>query len=263
MTPETFQRIYFWEWLHRLWGRMIGAVFAGPLLWFWLRGQIGRERGIKLALIFCLGGLQGFIGWFMVQSGLEVGTSVSPYRLALHLGFALLIYALLLSTAVGTGCSRHGWWSLGALAVTIFFGALVAGLHAGEVYNTWPLMDGQFFPAGALVNPFENAALVQFIHRWLGPLTLIAILSWKDRPKVVAIMAAVQVSLGLATLLGHTQIVTAVLHQAGAVTLLTMVVYALVTPDRTNRSRQTETATPHRQSANTTPPPSNRNELAD
>ena len=99
MVLDEFKHIYFWEWLHRLWGRLIGLVFAMPFIWFLANGRIGRALGIRLAVIFALGGLQGFIGWFMVQSGLAVRTSVSPYRLALHLGFALVIYAAMLWTA--------------------------------------------------------------------------------------------------------------------------------------------------------------------
>ena len=101
MTLAEFKHIYFWEWLHRLWGRLIGVAFALPFVWFLLRRQIGRGLGVRLAVILALGGVQGFIGWFMVQSGLAVRTSVSPYRLALHLGFALLIYAVMLWTALG------------------------------------------------------------------------------------------------------------------------------------------------------------------
>ncbi len=253
MVLEEFKGIYFWEWLHRLWGRLIGFIFALPLVVFYARGQIDRKTALKLVGIFALGGLQGFIGWFMVKSGLEVRTSVSPYRLALHLGFALLVYALILWTALGTmkwnraavsrNIARHGWIALSFLTVTMVWGAFVAGLHAGEAYNTWPLMEGEVLPTGSFtilpkyLNLFENLALVQFIHRWLGPATMLVILTWVYRLRGIKTgkgwlhaldtMAVVQVALGLGTLLTHTNIVLATLHQAGAITLLTLLLVNL------------------------------------
>jgi heme a synthase len=259
MTLDEFKHIYFWEWLHRLWGRLIGAVFFVPFVWFLARGKIAKPLGLRLAAIFALGGLQGFIGWFMVQSGLSVRTSVSPYRLALHLGFALLIYAIMLWTALdllkfriesrdaksATKLRKHGWGVLSVLVITMVWGAFVAGLHAGEAYNTWPLMDGEVLPSAAFTilpkwhNVFENLALVQFIHRWLAPTTMLVILTWviaciphtRDSAKKWLLslggMVLVQVSLGLVTLLTHANIVLATLHQAGAITLLTLLVMNL------------------------------------
>lgn len=256
MTIEEFRNIYFWEWLHRLWGRMTGLAFALPLLYFLARKTIDKKLTLKLAGLFALGGLQGFIGWFMVESGLEIRTSVSPYRLALHLGFALLIYALMLwlaldlrggrRTTAPRGLVRHGWLALALLAVTMTWGAFVAGLHAGSIYNSWPLMDGDFFPSAALtltpkwVNVFENGAFAQFIHRWLAPAAAAAILLWvwrlarfhkheDERRWAMALgaMALFQVSLGLDTLLTHAEVMIATLHQAGAVTLLTLLLVNL------------------------------------
>lgn len=248
MTLAEFQQIFFWEWLHRLWGRLIGVVFVVPLILFWGRGQINRGTGFKLLAIFALGGVQGFIGWIMVQSGLEERTSVSPYRLALHLGFALAIYSALLWSALPgrqtpTPRLRHGWLALGFLALTMVWGAFTAGLQAGTIANTWPLMDGDMLPESATLldplwrNAFENPVLVQFIHRWLGPLTMILLLSWVGRCwrvigarrslTALGIMALLQVGLGLATLLSHVEIVIAVLHQAGAICLLTLLLYNL------------------------------------
>ncbi|MFY9287349.1 MAG: COX15/CtaA family protein [Alphaproteobacteria bacterium] len=251
MTLEEFKGIFFWEWVHRLWGRLIGFVFALPLLVFWLQKKIDNQLALKLFAIFALGGLQGFIGWFMVQSGLELRTSVSPYRLALHLGLALLVYALILWQALRLTTlprhpviwclRRHGWSSLGLLILTILWGALVAGLRAGEAYNTWPLMDGEILPAAAFtllpqwLNIFENLALVQFIHRWLGPLTALAILTWAFRlykldrfwASCLGFMAVLQVVLGISTVLAHAHIVLATLHQAGAIVLLTLLIINL------------------------------------
>jgi cytochrome c oxidase assembly protein subunit 15 len=255
MTLDEFKGIFFWEWLHRLWGRLIGLVFAIPFVWFLIRKQIDRQLGMRLALFFALGGLQGFIGWFMVQSGLAVRTSVSPYRLALHLGFALLIYALMLWTAldllklrtisVSEGLRRHGWVALAFLAVTMVWGAFTAGLHAGEAYNTWPLMEGDMLPDAAFTilpkwhNIFENLALVQFTHRWLAPTTMLIILAWVWRCMVKAkgqtrnwfaalgVMVLLQVALGITTLLTHVNIIIATLHQAGAITLLALLLISL------------------------------------
>ena len=248
MTLEEFKGIFFWEWFHRLWGRLIGLVFFLPLCFFWLRKKIDGKLALKLFGIFALGGLQGFIGWFMVQSGLEVRTSVSPYRLALHLDFALLVYSLVFWTALKLkyalakpskqNTDIYGVIGFCLLLITITWGAFVAGLHAGEAYNTWPLMDGEVIPSAGFtllpkaLNFFENLALVQFIHRWLGPFTMLFILSWvyrqmnvgKDRKLLIALglMAILQVMLGLLTLLSHANIILASLHQAGAITLLTL-----------------------------------------
>jgi cytochrome c oxidase assembly protein subunit 15 len=255
MTLDEFKHIYFWEWLHRLWGRLIGLAFALPFLWFLARKKITRHLAVGLIVIFAIGALQGFIGWFMVQSGLSVRSSVSPYRLALHLGFALLIYAVMLWTALDLLGVKHainnpklrraGWHTLGLLVLTMVWGAFTAGLHAGEAYNTWPLMDGEVIPAAAFtilpkwLNIFENLALVQFIHRWLGPITMIAILGWvwralhsaasPDKAWLYALgaTAILQVALGLATLLTHANIIIATLHQAGAITLLTLLLINL------------------------------------
>jgi cytochrome c oxidase assembly protein subunit 15 len=255
MGLDEFKDLYFWEWLHRFWGRFIGLVFALPFVWFLVKKQLDRKLALRLAVIFALGGLQGFIGWFMVKSGLEVRTSVSPYRLALHLGFALLIYALMFWAALGLldlhrfriskNHARDGWVALAFLVTTMVWGVFVAGLHAGEAYNTWPLMDGNIVPTAAftlrpkMLNIFENLALVQFIHRWLGPTTLIVILAWvyrcarvlkdPDRRWFYALggVALAQVLLGIATLLTHANITIATLHQAGAIMLLPLLLFNL------------------------------------
>lgn len=253
MMLAEFKQIFFWEWLHRLWGRLIGVVFALPFIYFLVSKKIDRRLGLKLIGVLALGALQGFIGWFMVQSGLEVRTSVSPYRLALHLGFALLLYSLLLWIALDLlqirrlklqkAVTQHGWIALGFLVLTMIWGAFVAGLHAGEAYNTWPLMEGEIIPSAAFtlqpkwLNTFENLALVQFIHRWLGPATMLVILAWvwrsvkytadKNWLYALGAMAIAQVALGITTLLTHANIVLATLHQAGAIILLTLVLINL------------------------------------
>ena len=245
MALETFKTLFFWEWLHRLWGRLIGLAFALPLALFLLRRTIGAAWGLRLAAILALGGLQGFVGWFMVQSGLTEGTSVNPLRLALHLDFALLLYALLLWVALPAGpplspsLRRQGWLTLAVLALTLTWGALVAGLQAGTIYTTWPLMDGVLVPAAVTdwPHPLDNPVLAQLVHRWLGPLVLVLVLAWVRRlrragrrgalPLALAAMALVQVGLGVATLLSGAALVMAVLHQAGAVLLLSLLVATL------------------------------------
>ena len=254
MTLDEFKGIYFWEWLHRFWDRLIGIVFALPLLWFAVRKKIDKRLALYLTGILVLGALQGFIGWYMVESGLSVRTSVSQYRLALHLFFALFIYALMLWIALdlygvkltpSTWClRRHGWISLAFLTLTMIWGAFTAGLHAGEAYNTWPLMEGEIIPSAAFtilpkrLNVFQNLALVQFIHRWLGPTTALIILSWvwrlwrkddlnKGWLAALGMMAILQVALGITTVLTHANIVIATIHQVGAITLLTLLLINL------------------------------------
>lgn len=264
MSLAEFKTIFFWEWFHRLWGRLIGLVFALPLLAFWLTGRIRRvahvpHLGWKLAGLLVLGGLQGVMGWVMVQSGLIDRPSVSQYRLAAHLGLAFLIFALLLWLAwrlfedpaapAATPAPRpvrgHLWGTVAIAAVTVLWGALVAGLDAGLAYNSWPLMDGRLLPPEALslapwwLNPVENTAMVQFVHRWLAIVTAAAVLALaftvrrrQAAPRVrrvvdlAATMVVVQVGLGIATLLSQVWIPVAALHQAGALVLIALLMRA-------------------------------------
>ncbi len=182
MTLDQFKTIFWWEWTHRFIARSVGFVVALPLIFFWLSGRL--ERGLKPRLVglLLLGGLQGAIGWWMVASGLADRVSVSQYRLAVHLVTACLIF--LSTMAIARGLAPHsappaerriqlfaGWMVFFVLA-QIYLGALVAGLHAGYSYNTWPLMDGRLVPGDLLAiepawrNFFENPKTVQFIHRW-------------------------------------------------------------------------------------------------
>jgi cytochrome c oxidase assembly protein subunit 15 len=251
MTLAEFKTIYWWEFVHRLWGRLIGVVYAVPLLWFVLRGQVRGPLAWRLGGIFVLGGLQGVLGWYMVQSGLVDRVDVSQYRLTAHLGLALLIYAATLWTALdllrpSRAATPFGRAALAfsALAfLTMLAGGFVAGLDAGMTYNTFPLMDGRLVPAGYLdetpwwLNFFENVAAVQFNHRLLGIATLagaiaLALAGRRAAPRArklvlaTAAMAVLQVALGIATLLLVVPIPLAAAHQAGAVALLT---FALAT----------------------------------
>lgn len=256
MSLDDFKTIFFWEWLHRFWGRLIGLVFALPLLWFWLAGTI-RRTGLgprlswTLVGLLILGGLQGVLGWVMVQSGLVDRPSVSHYRLAGHLGLAFLIFGLLIwvglsvrgstqASAAASGLRRHGWIALALISVTVLWGAMVAGLDAGLAYNTFPLMNGALLPAEALsivpawLNLFDNTALVQFVHRWLAIVSAVVVLALTVRARRVegcgalapwlGLAVLVQVGLGIATLLLAVPIAIATLHQAGALVLVALLV---------------------------------------
>ena len=264
MGLDAFKEIFFWEWFHRLWGRTIGLVFAVPFFWFWLTGRIARPLLPRLIGFLVLGGLQGLLGWFMVKSGLVDRPSVSHYRLAAHLGLAVLIYALLVWQAwellvrpapvAAAGLRRHMLAATALVAVTMLWGAFVAGLDAGLAYNSFPLMDGRLLPpeAFSLVplwsNPFDNTALVQFHHRWLAIATAVAVLAlWlraRSAPRplgraagLAAGIAVAQVALGIATLLLEVPVALGAAHQAGALILLTALLWCLFTARRTAPDR--------------------------
>lgn len=255
MTLSEFKAIFWWEYVHRLWGRLIGVAFLGPLLWFLTRRAVGGALAWKLAGIFALGGLQGAMGWYMVASGLVDRPEVSQYRLTAHLGLALLIYALLVWTALkvlrdeaplppatfaGLENLRRGATALLVLVtLTILAGGFVAGLDAGLIYNTFPLMEGQIVPPDYLMTRpwwldlFENRATVQFHHRVLAMATVIAsaLYAWRaiaatpprTRRAAIALahLAVLQAALGIATLLLLVPVSLAALHQAGAMALFT------------------------------------------
>ncbi len=256
MTLDEFKNIFWLEYLHRLFGRTIGIVFFVPFFWFAARRMLDRPLFWMLAGLLALGALQGGIGWYMVSSGLSERTDVSQYRLALHLGVAVVIYILLLRLALWL---RHGrpaimsnnWLNatrtlLGLAFVTTIAGAFVAGLNAGMTYNTFPLMDGELVPSNiydtspAWSAAFEDVTTVQFNHRVLASVTLLTILgAWivavrsGGKPLIckpvgfAACAALLQYLLGVSTLLSVVRIDLAVLHQAGAMVLITMLVYAV------------------------------------
>ena len=281
MSLDAFKTIYLWEYVHRLWGRLIGFAYALPFVYFLVRRLVPRRLLAPLAGILLLGVAQGALGWYMVTSGLADRAEVSQYRLVAHLALALAIYATTLWIALGILDARRqpapsphpnppplagegvhrpvitnpppqagegrvvaGWRRAAEgiivlVALTIAAGGFVAGLHAGLVYNSFPLMDGSFVPAGyAQLHPFvrnwfENVAAVQFDHRLLAEATAAAVLllwlaGWRaalPRPARLALhalvgIAAVQFALGVATLLFVVPIPLAAAHQAGAVLLL-------------------------------------------
>ncbi|MBU6234281.1 MAG: COX15/CtaA family protein [Alphaproteobacteria bacterium] len=251
MTLDDFKNIFFWEWLHRLWGRLIGLIVAVPLFFFWLTGRVADGYGKKFLGLLALGGLQGAVGWWMVKSGLIDNPAVSHYRLATHLGLAVFIYAcmvwmaltllrrdgtLLMRPVTTTHClRRHGRWALAFVAITMVWGAFVAGLDAGLIYNEWPLMGGRFIPSDmwaatpAWLNVFETHAAVQFTHRWLAFTAFVLTLgfAWRTGSPILATAIVLQFCLGILTLLSHVALPLAALHQAGALFTLTALLYQL------------------------------------
>jgi len=259
MTLAQFKYIFFWEYLHRLWGRLIGVVFAVPFAYFLLRGRISRQLAPRLGLLFVLGGLQGALGWYMVESGLSERIEVSQYRLAAHLAAAALIYAAMLWVALdllwpvreaardpGERRLRGGiGLVLAFVSLTLVAGAFVAGLRAGYIYNTFPLMGDRLIPGeyAALApwwrNWFENAAAAQFNHRLLAEITVGEVaglwlfsLRLALAPRARAAMngllaiALLQLALGISTLVLVVPLPLAVAHQAGAMLLLTATLVA-------------------------------------
>jgi cytochrome c oxidase assembly protein subunit 15 len=258
MSLEAFKTIFWWEWVHRFLGRLVLAVFLLPFIYFLLKRQIPRALMGRLAFILALGSLQGLIGWYMVSSGLAERTEVSPYRLALHLGLAILIFGALLWAALSVGETRHRSATPrpahvgGAVAIAVLtfgqivLGAFVAGLRAGASYNTWPLMDGRLVPEGLgaitpwYLNLFENALTVQFSHRLVAYALVLATLwqAWRVRADredrltrgsaaTLAGAALAQAVLGIATLLAHVPLTLALVHQAGAVAVFGLVLWHL------------------------------------
>ena len=253
MTLADFKIIFFWEWFHRFLGRIIGLAFAVPLLIFWIRKKIPQGYHLKFLGLLLLGGLQGVMGWVMVQSGLIDRPDVSHYRLAAHLVLALLIFAALVWQGLNlnplkrrshSALYTHGWLALGAYMLTVFWGAYTAGLDAGLIYNeSFPKMGNQWLPPGLWsyqpwwINFFENPIGVQFIHRWLAMLTVVSILSFwlhalhkrHSFPVLhaLALMILLQMGLGIATLFSSVALPLAVLHQAGAVTVLLLLITSL------------------------------------
>jgi len=259
MTLAGFKGIFWWEWTHRLLGRLVGVLFLVPFLWFASVGAIRRADWPRMLLLFALGGLQGFIGWWMVSSGLEVRTSVSQYRLAIHLGAALLLLVACLwigleylrgsdSDSVSeaersdAGGIKRGIAFAGLVYVQMLLGALVAGLHAGLIYNSWPDMNGRvlpedpFFSSPWWINFFENPGLAQFDHR-IGAYIVAGFAAFlyarglklsgyaKASAKAVAIVTAFQIFLGITTLLLQAPEWLAAAHQVTAALLLCAAVW--------------------------------------
>jgi len=256
MSLAEFKTIFWWEWSHRLLGRVIGMAYLLPFLWFLWRGVVGGELKRRLWGIFALGALQGVVGWWMVASGLSERVEVSQYRLATHLVLALLIFAAIVWTlrrlgenAPSSAPPRLKISAVILLALTfvqLYLGALVAGLRAGKIYNTWPDIDGGFIPSAARLffdvpwwrNLFENTLTVQFEHRMVA-YTLFALAVWHavdavrcraaqpviDGALWLLGVVTLQATLGVLTLLNQAPMDLALTHQAVAIIVLTLAVF--------------------------------------
>ncbi len=274
MDLEGFKSIFWWEYFHRLLGRSIGLVVGVPLLAFWLTGRIDRRRALTLLGIFALGGLQGFVGWLMVKSGLINLPQVSHYKLTLHLGIGFLIFALVVwqTLSVTFGASRARYvgqldptlrrWCvafLGLVSVTVLYGGLVAGLRAGHAFPTFPRMAGHWVPPGLLAaeplwrNFLDSAITVHFVHRVLALLVTVAAVAiaaraWRAPQEfglrraaaIVVVVVGAQVALGIATVLLSVPVWAGALHQVNgallvAATLNLMHVLAARLPQATPR----------------------------
>lgn len=260
MTLDGFKSIFWFEYGHRLLGRSIGIIFLLPFLYFLFRGKIEKSLTPKLITMFVLGGLQGLMGWYMVKSGLINEPHVSQYRLTAHLGLAIVIYGYMLWVALDLLYpkinSQHENPSLARLAmtistivfITILSGGFVAGIRAGFAFNTFPLMDGRLIPVGLFEltpvwrNFFENIVTVQFDHRVLATLLFLIIpVFWLKAGKLAGegrlhplaragshlliAALALQITLGISTLLLVVPVTLAAAHQAGAVVLLTASIF--------------------------------------
>jgi len=269
MSLDEFRHIFWWEWGHRLLGRLIGFVFLLPFLFFLWRGLIDRRLGWKLAGLFVLGGLQGAIGWWMVASGLVGRVDVSQYRLATHLTLACLILLATVAVAVSLKpgappavadrrVRMTAYVLLACVVLQIFLGGLVAGLDAGLTYTTWPLIDGHFIPPiGNLLvqqpawrNFFENVLTVQFNHRMVAyTIWTLALLHWLDASRLGGAVArralllfglvSAQAFIGIMTLIHQVPIDIALTHQFGATLVL---IAATVHVARLGEAKSTDAA---------------------
>jgi cytochrome c oxidase assembly protein subunit 15 len=266
MTLDQFKTIYWWEWTHRLLGRLIGAAFLLPFLWFLWKGWIEARLGAPLAVIFGLGAFEGAVGWWMVSSGLAGRTEVSQYRLAFHLTLACLIYTATIwtaqrlrpTTAAEPPLRQRAGAAvlLGLVLAQIYLGALVAGLRAGLIFNTWPLIEGRLLPPAAELfstepwwrNLFENPLTVQFDHRmiayalWLAAMAHAVDLIRTGRKGSVlwgalalACAVTLQAALGILTLIEQAPLALALTHQAMAMIVLTI---AAIHAQRMTASRE-------------------------
>ncbi len=256
MSMDEFKFIFWWEWGHRFLGRFIGLAVFIPLVFFWSTGRLTQQLKPRLVVLFLLGGLQGFIGWWMVKSGLVDRVDVSQYRLATHLTLAAIIFAYCLWLARGlieekgehTTKALHvfSWVIVIAILFQIFLGALVAGQHAGHAFNDWPTMDGAIVPSGLFIqepfwiNFFENGKTVQFVHRLSAYAIVILAFaqmvyamreassgSFMLRTIIISLFVLVQAAIGIITLVLIVPLDWALVHQGGAIILLAASVWHL------------------------------------
>lgn len=246
MSMSDFQFIFWWEWAHRLLGRMIGFAFL-PILAMGVFGRIEKSLWLRLFALFVLLGCQGALGWYMVKSGLQDRVDVSQYRLAAHLTLAIIFFASVIWTLLSIG-RRHTFprgldqitaaFLMLLLFLQIAAGGFVAGLDAGQGYNTWPLMAGQWVPDGlgamqpAWRNLFENALTVQFTHRIMAYLLLMlaawhALRTFSLSGMLLAYAVLTQACIGILTLLLHVPMGVALIHQSWALVVVTAAVWNL------------------------------------
>jgi len=270
MSLDGFKTIYWWEWAHRFLGRFIGVVFLLPFIGFWIAGYIPRTLMPRLLGLFVLGGLQGALGWYMVKSGLVDRVDVSQYRLTAHFGVAVLIFGYTVWLMLGLGADRRHRFGapavIAALVLLLVFvqllaGALVAGIDGGLGFNTWPLMNGTFIPNGLgqaspwYLNLFENPLTVQFDHRMLGYAVVVATilqavwLALKDAGQqyagsalTLAVLALLQATLGVWTLLLAVPIQLGLAHQAGAILVFAVALYHLWRTTHEGQPAEVQTA---------------------
>lgn len=261
MTLSGFKFIFFWEWIHRLLGRIIGLIFLAGVGWFALRREIPKGFGLRLAGLFILGGLQGAVGWFMVLSGLEGRTEVSPYRLSAHLLFALFLLSALVWTALdlrvlarnstAKGARFTGWalFALGTLFIQLMLGAWVAGFRAGYVARTWPDMNGRIVPegidwsGGTAFALTHDPYLIHFVHRWWAFVVVAVLVVFARRVRATSKRAAIaihcafgtQIILGILTVLSGVATWLAVLHQATGALLVVATLWGAHELGRTDR----------------------------
>ncbi|MBV0899955.1 MAG: COX15/CtaA family protein [Wolbachia endosymbiont of Fragariocoptes setiger] len=252
ISIKEFQIIYMIEYIHRLIARFTGLVFILPFIYFKLKKKLSRKTTALLCIVLLLGILQAFVGWYMVKSGLDITPHVSHYRLAFHFSLALIIFSLLLyqflnyqikpqKAIVYNTTICYLKVILIMVVIQMIFGAFVAGLNAGLIFNTFPLMEGNIIPSDLFflkplwLNCFENRVTVQFIHRMLAFLILIltAIVTLRNSTvkslRVILLLIVIQVILGIATLLLKVQIAFAILHQVFSFILFASVLYSLCT----------------------------------
>lgn len=259
-TLDDFKFIYFWEYIHRLIGRTIGLVFLYGLITYYMRGVISKQLMPRLLFMFVLGGIQGFLGWYMVSSGLTENVRVSHIRLAIHLTFAFITFGYIFWVALTqlfpvkyansnayTRYKKYGWTLLGLVILQVIYGAFVAGTKAGMVYTTWPTMEGEWIPESmtymlqkdGISSLINNLASVQFIHRSLAYLITIIVVAlilkvWKDKQLeagqkksayALGGLVVLQIILGIYTLLNSVPVTLGVIHQATAFFVFATTIY--------------------------------------
>ena len=257
MSLTEFKQIFWFEYGHRVLGRIIGLAFLLPLVMFILMKKIPSGWTVRFVALFILGGLQGLLGWYMVKSGLVDNPHVSQYRLTAHLSLAIFLYSVMFwytldllrkynQASPPLPLTTFAYWVVGLIALMIVSGGFVAGTKAGFAFNTFPMMQGEWIPSSILAqqpawrNLFENIATVQFIHRCLALSILLVVgMFWFQGKKsgldsrssrainLLVVMMIIQIGLGIATLLTVVEVPIAATHQAGALVLLTLAIYSL------------------------------------